>query len=191
MESFDFGGSKEDYAKAKKVAKRAVFIATRKGLDEKFSNKDDVALFRIAKQIRKQNQNIVGQKCVKDDDNKLAYSNTAKKNAWQQHYQLLFNVEFPWDDTSLSQIEPSIGPALVITANMVLSSIEEMKLGKSHGHSNVMMEILKALPGQCSQLIADLINAIVNPLSSNITKWSNTLKQFVGNLSTLKGLKKE
>ena len=191
MESFDFGGSKEDYAKAKKVAKRAVFIATRKGLDEKFSNKDDVALFRIAKQIRKQNQDIAAQKCVKDDDNKVAYSNTATKNAWQQHYQLLFNVEFPWDETSLSQIEPSIGPALVITANMVLSSIEEMKLGKSPGHSNVMMEILKALPDQCSQLIADLINAIVNPLSSNITKWSNTLKQFVGNLSTLKGLKKE
>ena len=74
---------------------------------------------------------------------------------------------------------------------MVLSSIEEMKLGKSPGHSNVMMEMLKALPDQCSQLIADLINAILNPSSSNITKWSKTLKQFVGNLPTLKGLKKE
>ena len=54
------GASKEDYAKAKKVAKHAVFTAKRKALDDKFSNKDDVALFHIAKQIKKQNQDIVG-----------------------------------------------------------------------------------------------------------------------------------
>ena len=144
MGSLENGGSKEDYAKAKKVAKSAVFTATRKALDEKLSNKDDVALFRIAKQIRKQNQDIVGQKCVKDDDNKLAYSNTAKKNALHQHYQRLFNVEFPWDETSLSKTEPSTGPAIFITANMVLSSIEEMKLERSLGPSNFMPQILKA-----------------------------------------------
>ena len=45
------GGSKEDYVKAKKVARRAAFTAKRKALDDKFSNRDDVALFRIAKQI--------------------------------------------------------------------------------------------------------------------------------------------
>ena len=49
------GDSKGDYTKANKVAKCAVFTAKRKALDDKFSNKDDVALFRIAKQIRKQN----------------------------------------------------------------------------------------------------------------------------------------
>ena len=51
---------------------------------------------------------------------KLVYSDTAKKNAWKQHYQSLLNVEFPWDETLLSHIEPSIGPAPFITANMVL-----------------------------------------------------------------------
>ena len=56
-------------------------------LDDKFSNKDEVTLFCIAKQIRKQYQDTVGEKCVKDDDNKLAYSDIAKKNAWKQHYQ--------------------------------------------------------------------------------------------------------
>ena len=89
------GSSKEDYAKAKKVAKHAVFTAKRKALDENFSKKDDVASFHAAKHISKQNQDIVGEKCVKVDDNKLAYSDTAKKNAWKQHYQCLLNVEFP------------------------------------------------------------------------------------------------
>ena len=65
-------GSKENYAKATKVAKRVVFTAKRKVLDEKFSDKDDVTLFHVAKQIMKQNQDIIGEKCVKDDDNNLA-----------------------------------------------------------------------------------------------------------------------
>ena len=39
-----------------------------------------------------------------------------------------FNVEFPWVETSLSQIESSIGPAPFITANMVLSSIQKIQL---------------------------------------------------------------
>ena len=55
---------------------------------------------------------------MKNDDNKLAYPDTAKKNAWKQHYLRLPNVEFPWDETSLSQIEPSIRPAPFITTNM-------------------------------------------------------------------------
>ena len=44
--------------KPRKFAKRAVFTTKRKVMDDKFSNKDDVALFRIAKQIRKQNQDM-------------------------------------------------------------------------------------------------------------------------------------
>ena len=89
-------------------------------MDYIFSNKGDVVLFHTAKQIRKQNQDIVGGECVKDVDNKLVYSDAAKKNIWKQHYHCLLNVEFPWDETSLSQIEPSIGPAPFVTANMVL-----------------------------------------------------------------------
>ena len=130
-------------------------------LDDKFSNKDEVTLFCIAKKIRKQYQDTVGEKRVKDDDNKLAYSDIAKKNAWKQHYQRLLNAEFLWAETSLSKIEPSIDPPPFITANIVLLLIQKMKFGKSSGPSNVIAEILKASSDQCSQLIADLINAIV------------------------------
>ena len=61
----------------------------------------------------------------------------------------------------MSQIEPSIGPAPFITADMVLSSVQKMKLGKSPGGSNIIAEISKASPDQCNQLIPVLINAIV------------------------------
>ena len=104
---------------------------------------------------------------MKDDDNKLAYSDAAKKNAWKQHYQHLLSIKFPWDETSLSQIEPSMSPALFITANMVLSLIEKMKLGKSLGPLNVIAEMLKASPDRCSQLIADLIKTIIKRRESS------------------------
>ena len=73
----------------------------------------------------------------------------------------MLNVEFPWDETLLSQIEPSIGSAPFRKVNMVLLLIQKMKLGKLPDPSNVIVEMLKALPDQCSQLITDLINAIV------------------------------
>ena len=84
-----------------------------------------------------------------------------KPSGYATDYQCMLNVEFPWDETSLSHIEPSLGSAPFITANMVLSLIQKMKLGKSLGPSNIIVEMLKASPDQCSQLIADLINAIV------------------------------
>ena len=60
----------------------------------------------------------------------------------------------------MSQVEPSIDPAPFIAANVVLSSIGKIKLGKPPDPLNVIAETLKSSPDQCSQLIADLINAI-------------------------------
>ena len=48
---------------------------------EKLENveNDDVKVFRIAKQMRKKNKDIVGEKCTRDDSEKLAYSNEETK----------------------------------------------------------------------------------------------------------------
>ena len=77
------GGSKEDYTLAKKVAKQTVFAAKKKAEIEKLKNveNDDVTVFRIAKQMRKENKDIVGEKCIRDDSGKLAYSDEEKKKA--------------------------------------------------------------------------------------------------------------
>ena len=56
---------------------------------------------------------------------------------------------------------------------MLLSSIQRIKLGKSAGPSNVIMELIKASPDQYSQLIADLINAIVKE-EKVPEEWSNS-----------------
>ena len=65
--------------------------------------------------MRKENNDIVGEKCIQDDSGKLAYSNEKKKKAWKQHYQRLLNVEFPWSEEDLSVADPVLGPPTLVT----------------------------------------------------------------------------
>ena len=54
------------------------------------------------------------------------------------------------------RLNPQIGPAPFITAVMVLSLVQKMKLEKSPTPSNIFAEMLKASPDPCRQLIAEL-----------------------------------
>ena len=76
---------------------RAVYEAKQKALHEKFNEKNSIALLLIAKQIPEQNQDVAGERCVKDDK-KLSFSNASTKTARKQHYQCLLSVEFAWDE---------------------------------------------------------------------------------------------
>ena len=84
---------------AKMKAEKEVFAAIEKGTD---------TIYRVAKQLRHENQDVVGEKCVFDNGN-MVFNEDAKKIAWQQHYNRLLNIEFPWSET-LPHVEPVIGP---------------------------------------------------------------------------------
>ena len=51
-------------------------------------------VFKIAKQMTKTNQDIIGEKCVKDDAGELAFDDKSKKAAWKSYYNKLLNTEF-------------------------------------------------------------------------------------------------
>ena len=80
---------------------------------------------------------------------------------WKHHYHRLINVEFPLGETRMSLVEPTRGPPPCITTDMVNLSIQNMKLGKSPGSSGMVAEITKSSYLKASQLITDLIIAIV------------------------------
>ena len=61
----------------------------------------------------------------------------------------------------MSLVEPTRGPPPCITTDMVNLSIQNMKLGKSSGSSGMVAEITKSSYLKASQLITDLIIAIV------------------------------
>ena len=158
------GGSRENYVLAKKVAKQTVFAAKKKAEKEKLNHidSDSNIIYRIAKQMKQENKDIVGEKCIRDDDGVLAFNVEDKKKAWKQHYERPLNVEFPWREEDLSNADPVLGPPLLITKEMVEKSISKMKIGKASGPSGVVTEMLKASSDVCSELIADLTDSMIH-----------------------------
>ena len=64
---------------AKKLAKEQRFANILCRDDEK------LAIFKVAKQISKKNKDIVGEKCIHNDDGSLALSDGSKRQAWKSH----------------------------------------------------------------------------------------------------------
>ena len=60
-----------------------------------------------------ENQDIVGDKYVKNDKECLTYNDTDTLKAWKSHYERLLNVEFMWvsNSPSLYIIEAGIYPS--------------------------------------------------------------------------------
>ena len=71
---------------------------------------DDI--FKIAKQLRKDNQDVVGDKCVKDDSGNLSFDNEAKKVAWKQHYERLLGLEIDSDLSFTNHLNSVLGKVL-------------------------------------------------------------------------------
>ena len=119
------GGSREEYNNAKHLAKLAVYQAKQEASLADFSDIDPKGdkVFRIAKQMMRENQDVMGKKCVKNDEGELVLTPKAKKAAWKQHYEGLLNVEFPWNPEELSDEPPTQGPALLITPVMAQKAI--------------------------------------------------------------------
>ena len=155
-------GGKEQYLQAKRNAKRTVYAAKKTAEEKKFSDlkpgTDDI--FKIAKQLRKDNQDVVGDKCVKDDLGNLSFDNEAKKIAWKQHYERLLNEEFSWNPEDLTA-DPVVGPPIHIDVEMVVKAITKMKTGKAAGPSGIVAEMLKASGDTGARLVADLANDMV------------------------------
>ena len=111
------GGCKEEYLLAKRASKRAVYTAKKTAEEARFSKVKDGSedIFKIAKQMKRSNLDVVGEKCVLDDSGNLCLDTESKKKAWKEHYNRLLNEEFPWDQNSLSHVDPVAGPATCVS----------------------------------------------------------------------------
>ena len=153
-----------------------MFAAKKRAEKEKLKNieNDYVTVFRIAKQVRKENKDIVGEKCIRDDSEKLVYSDDEKIKDWKQHYERRLNVEFPWSEDDLSVADPVLGPPPLVTRKMAEKSISKMKLGKAPGPSGVVTEMLKASSDVCSEMIVDLTNSIIRD-NTMPSEWNDSI----------------
>ena len=117
-------------------------------------------IYKVAKQTVKTNQDVVGEQCVRDDMGTLAYTEDAKKKAWSSHYNHLLNIEFDWDQDSLSQADPIERP-ITIEKSMVVEAINKMKKGKAPGPSDVSADMIKAGGDLSTEMVHDLISDVI------------------------------
>ena len=110
--------------------------------------------------MKVENTDVTGSKCVKDKKNNFILGDK-EKCVWKAHYEQLLNVEFIWDDGSLS-IEPSVeGPAIKITKDMVTEVVLKMKEGIVCGLSGIVIGIFKTGGDAMLDVITDLINLTI------------------------------
>ena len=181
------GGSKEPYIAAKRRAKCAVYTAKKTASEDSFNNlheKDKLNhVFKLARKLRSENQDITGDKCIRNDQGNIAYEDAAKLETWKQHYEKLLNAEFTWDESSLPTVDPILGPAIHITDEMVDASIKHLKSGKAAGPSGIVAEMLKTASDTVVPKLSKLINLIIQ--NSKIPEEWN--QSFIINLYKGKG----
>ena len=159
------GGCKEAYLTAKRTAKSEVYRAKKSAAEEKFSDlrsndkKNDI--FKLARRMKDENCDVVGEKCIKDENGVIAFDDPSKLRVWKEHYEKLLNVEFPWDSDSLPDVPPIAGPPPRISADMVASTLKKMKSGKAPGPSGLVAEMLRCGSVALNELIAKLATEIL------------------------------
>ena len=110
--SLEVEAAKDAYTAAKQTAKHVVGQAKTNAEAEVFKNLDSQGnnIYRIARQMDRTNQDIVGEKCIRNDSGNMALSDDDKMKAWAEHYSRLLNVEFDWPSDLLPEVEPTAGP---------------------------------------------------------------------------------
>ena len=70
------------------MTKRVVWAAKSEAEKDKFSDigPNGDGIFRLCKQLDHENQDVVGEKCVRNNKGELLLSNEEKMKAWAEHY---------------------------------------------------------------------------------------------------------
>ena len=63
-----------------------------------------------AMQMDRFNQDVIGDKCIRNDAGELSLFDSKQLEAWVEHYSRLLNVEFDWPSEALNEVPAVAGP---------------------------------------------------------------------------------
>ena len=133
--------------------------------------------------MRRDNQDVMGEKPVKNDAGQLSLDEESKKEAWKEHYERFLNVEFPWNPEDLSEESPVEGTSEPITLEMITKAITKMASGKAAGPSGIVAEMLKPVGEAGAEEVCILVENIISK-GCILTDWQES---FIVNLCKGKG----
>jgi len=151
---------KESKAKARRAVAAAKDSKRKEFASELESAKGKRNVFRIAKQMAKERQDVLGVNCLKDSRGKIVVDGDEIKGIWKGYMEKLLNEENEWDNSTAC--EEKEGPCCRITQEEVRKALESMKKGKAAGQSRVVTEMLQAASDVGIEWLTELCNAIVS-----------------------------
>ena len=177
------GGCRETYNRAKAIAKKAVFQAKQVVEEAKFARvaSNPSEIFKIARQMKQENLDVIGDKSIYDDEGKFCVGVKDKKRAWEQHYNRLCNEEFPWNEELLPPAPPVQGPPPEISRDMVEMAVKKLNSGKAPGPSDITSETIKA----AGAVGVNHLHSLTNKIITEGAVPSDWLKSYI--LSLFKG----
>ena len=154
---------RKKYCKAKKDAKRVVYMAmdqkAQEAVEKVDSSHDGCDLFRIAKQRAGEKSDVVGVSCLKDKSGAVKVSVDDRKKIWKEHMEKLMNVENEWSDSiDASKVEDAVRRTEV---EEVQCAMNQMKTGKASGSTEVALEMFKAGGDKCLKSLANIFYDIL------------------------------
>ena len=103
-----------------------------KGIAEQLrSDEGRKCVFRIAKQIMKERQDVVKVNCLKDVRGNVVADEEVRK-IWKEYMEKLFNTEIYWDRNVTCEIKE--GPSCLVGEDEVRKVVQKMKNGKQPSH---------------------------------------------------------
>ena len=168
--------AKAAYNEAKRLSKQVVWLAKSEAEKEVFSEvkTNGDGIFRIAKQMDRERQDVVGEPCVRNDKGELALTDEEKMAAWVEHYSRLLNVEFEWPSDELPEVEKVEGPPPSVSSELIRKALAKMQCGKAAGPSGIVADMLKAAGEEGVELSRQLAEAV---FSSGVipTDWEESI----------------
>ena len=155
--------NRAEYRKAKQTAKCVVAIAKKQKshefAEELNSDQGRKNVFRIARQMTRERQDIVSVKCVKNAKGEVMKDQDTIREIWKQYMEKLLNEENEWD----SNVECNVkeGPSCTIGRDEVVKALKQMRDGKAPGLSGVASELMKAAGDVGIEWLTDLCDKII------------------------------
>ena len=137
--------NKAVYREKSKQAKRAVAIAQSQAWEEWCQDirtaEGRQKMFRLARQMKKDRQDVVGGRYVKDEAGRIQIEDKKITARWRRYFSELLNEENPYE---LEEVERTVGPINCVKELEVKKALRSMKQGKAPGPSGLTSEMLKA-----------------------------------------------
>jgi len=111
-------------------------------------------IFRMAKQLVKERQDITRSNCLKGVSGKVIVDEKGIKDSWKEYMEKLMNEENEWDHGISAEVKE--GPADCIRMGEVVAALKKMKWHKAPGLSGLSAQTIQATEGIGTQWLLDL-----------------------------------